>query len=521
MKNRKNIFIVAIVLMLASCASPKLTNNDRGNYQYKKLTNPETIIEVSVSSLPLPDAPKKESEKLKTFFDLRDSIPNSFLKVIGAKATNTKEILDAIKEPLSKVDNQPASGTAANRNILDKNGIKIRLLFTNIKKYYNDKNLLHPNTRLEFLTTRLNLETTDFSIISIDKIENEFEQIDLGSLERTQGVSFNSKLSVEGNLGMTGETSNTNTSTSEGQRKGSNTQNVYDEEGRIIGTTSASRDRASSNTKTSNSKANVSNNVSAKGELEYANKEEIKEAFNIKFKRIKTGFSFTPNNITISQRGMPLNDISDNIVVTATLKVNKTNTKLDTKRVTEFSKLFDAEKKTNPIKDIETKVTYVQYPPCYSNENIKLSVSYSGVIRSVKNQKKGRNVLEYDDKVIYYAFDKAKEGSSSITINKSEFCHDVFKIVAKFGDDTEYTLNMVGVNNDEILVYDEHNPKQILDWLTKLITEKNIDKLKADNKLAFLNIEGEKIYLSKPDFNENDLKELLKVSELGFRIREE
>ena len=137
MKNKNNIFIAATILMLASCASPKLTNNDRGKYQYKKLTNPETVLEVTVNSLPLPDAPKKEPEKLKTFFDLRDSIPNTFLQVIGAKAKDTKEILDAIKERLSKVENQPASGITTNVNTLDKNGIKVRLLFTNIKKYYN------------------------------------------------------------------------------------------------------------------------------------------------------------------------------------------------------------------------------------------------------------------------------------------------------------------------------------------------------------------------------------------------
>lgn len=521
MKKKLRILIIATVIILSSCASPKLTNNDRGNYKYQKLTKPENVLEVTVNSLPFPDTPKKQPEKLKTFFDLRDSIPNTFLRVIGSKATNTKEILDAIKEPFSIVESKPTNTVTTAVNNINNNEIKVRLLFTNIKKYYNDENLLHPNTRLEFLTTRLNLETTDFSIVSIDKIENEFEQIDLGILERTQSVSFNSKLSVEGNLGVTGETSNSNSSTSGGQGKSNNIQNVYDENGNLIGTSSILDDGTSSNNKTSNTKANASNNVSGKGELQYANNEAIKEALQVKFKRIKTGFSFTPKNITISQRGMPLNDISDNIIVTSTLKVNKTNTKLDTKKVTEFSKLFDSDKKPNPVKNIETKNTYVHYPPCYSSDDIKLSVNYSGAIRSVKNQKNGRNVLEYDDKVIYYAFDKQNENTNSIVINKSDYCHDVFKIVAQFGNDIEYTLNVVDVNNNEILIYDEHNPKQILEWLTKLITEKNVLKFKADTTFAFISDSGGTIYLSKPDFNQSNLTELLKISDIEFKIRKE
>lgn len=507
--------------MFSSCASPKLTNNDRGNYGYEKIVDPEMILDINVSSLPLPDAPKKQQEKVKTFFDLRDSIPNTFLRVIAQKAKNTKEITDAIKESFSKSDN-PTSIPAINTNEINSNVIKVRLLFSNIKKYYNDQRLMHPNTRLEFLTTTLKLQTNSFSIVSIDKIENEFENIDLGTLERTQNVSFNSKLSVEGNLGMTSESNKVNSNTTNNEIKSGDIKNVYDENGHIIGTISANDNSTNSNTKSNTSNNKTANNLGAKGELAYVNSENIKEALQIKLKKIKTGFTFSTNSITIAQRSLPLSDISDNIIITATLKVNSTNTQLDTKRVMQFTNLLDSNGNPNSIKSINSNISYVHYPPCYSASNINFNVDYSGAIRGVKNLKQGRNILEYDDNVVYYQFSKENVQSNPITIGKTEYCHNVFKIIAKFDDNEEYVLNIIDTNQNEVLVYDEHNPKLFLEWLVKLISEKNMSKFIAPTNLAFINKDGSKIiYLSKPNFTQADLDKLNKIKSIEYYIRKD
>ncbi len=99
----KYINCLIFLLLLSSCASPKLTNANRGKYETRILENPDKVMTVNVGVLPLPKKKQPAKEKAKTFFDLRDSIPHKFLAVVGAKAKNVDEILAAIKTDLSIV----------------------------------------------------------------------------------------------------------------------------------------------------------------------------------------------------------------------------------------------------------------------------------------------------------------------------------------------------------------------------------------------------------------------------------
>lgn len=93
---RKPIFILITILSILGCAAPLLTNSDRGNYKVKDLDPLKpAVLEVNVSVLPLQEPPEKLAIKEKTFFDLADSIPHTFLNVVGSKAKNTTEILEA------------------------------------------------------------------------------------------------------------------------------------------------------------------------------------------------------------------------------------------------------------------------------------------------------------------------------------------------------------------------------------------------------------------------------------------
>ncbi len=515
-------FPVILIPVIISCAAPKLTNNDRGRYKFETIDDPSNILEVSVYSIPLPAIPAAPKEKARTFFDLRDSIPNTFLNVIGQKAQNTQQIIDAIKAPLSVTEKDEKKTESTET---DKNEIKTRLLFSNIKKYYNNKGLLHPNTRLEFLNTTVNILSPFAYIYSIDRLENEFERIDMGTLERTKDVSFNSKLSGEAssslNIDNTSSVDNTNSS----EAGTSDVKNVYDDAGNLIGTISLSSGNNSGQTNTTSGKRSLSKKINAKGELQYANNENIKEALKLDYQRPKTSFSFNAKKLTVSQRGRPLSDISDNIFVTVTLKIDNSKLYLDTKQIIQFSGLFNDTNKSQPVDKIKMVEKYVQYVPCYSVSDIILDVDYEGAIRAVNNQKKGRNILEFDDKVTYYKFSKNENSNDTIRIDMAAHCHEVYKIVVRTEDDTtNYVLNRANYPyGGEVLIYDEHSPEDLLIWLKDLIDEGDKSKLQSSNaELFFLSSDGaKKIYFSKRVITDEEIAMLKKINYLGFETRRE
>jgi hypothetical protein len=507
----KSTFITTIAIALTySCTAPLISNNDRGWYRYGSIDDPEKIIDVTVNILPIPDPPVKEDEKAKTFFDLRDSIPNTFLRVIGNKAQNYNDIISAVKEPLSNVkeDEKPTKTSVKMQEI------KVRFIFSNIKKYYNNKLLLHPNTRLEFLNTTIKLESDELKIIAIDRIENEYEKIDLGNIERTQNVEFKSKLSAEGNIGETAELNTNFLNQDASGSTYSDERNVYDAKGNIIGKTSQLNNSNSTNNKSNSLKTNISNNIAGKGDLDYSNSEAIKEALQLKYKKIKTGFSYNPSSITISQRGAPLSDISDNIVVTAILQVVNNEHFC----VSRFSNLFDENGNVIAVENIKQEKYDILFPNCKDSFDIKFTVKYEGLIRSVKNQRRGRNILEYDDKVIYYKFSGENTNQDNLIIDKYKFCHEVYKMQAKFANDTNtYTLCIDDPLSSEILFFDDDKPEQFYNWLLGLIKVNNYSNFVSKNIIAFRESVKDNVkYVSSPNFSKSDLDALKEMEELSF-----
>jgi hypothetical protein len=506
-----------LLLFAMSCATPKLSNLERGRYGYKTYNNPENILNVSVSTYPIPDPPKKDPEKLKTFFDLRDSIPHTYLRVIGPKAANIKEVIDAMKEPLSK---ETVETPDPEKRDLDATKIQVRFIFSNIKRYYNDAVFMHPNTRMEFLTTTVSTQSSLFSVLSIDKIENEYEMIDMGTLQRNQDVNFSTKLALEGGLGTGLEKGGTSTENQGGNGSTGNTQNVYDENGKVIGTTATNDANSTSNANTTSNKASVNANVTGKAEVQYANNESIKEALQLRLKRMKTGFSFSPKSITISQRSVPLSDITDNVFVTATLKAKKANIEYARSAVVRFTNLFDAANKANPFSKMKYDEFKVTYCPCQTAEDIEFHIYYEGAIRSVKNQCRGKNILEYDDKVVFYNFQSKKPDSSDIKIAKEDYCHRTFDVIAKFdtGNDDEYRLYYKKGEEREVLLYDIHSPRQFAIWIASLLDQQDPAMMQSGTEFYFVGLTNqEKIFLSKSSFTEDDMKKLLTIKQFTFR----
>ncbi len=363
----------------------------------------------------------------------------------------------------------------------------------------------------------------NFHLYSIDRLENEMEIIDLGTLERTQNVNFGAK--IAGEFGFS-EGFENNTSESNVPNLQSSTEqikNAYDKNGNLIGTFKETQSGNINPTNSNSTKSTASGNQSIKAEVDYSNAENIKENLAIKLKRIKTGFSFTDKKLTIGQRGRPLSDISDNVIVTATIKVRNSSVNLNTKRISKFDKLYSTLGVLNPIKDISISTQHVHYMPCSNASNIQLKMEYEGAIRGVKNQVRGVNNLEYDDKVIYYTFESQPSNLSNIEINKSEFCHEVYKIEATFNNDNDtYILCYSRALPEEVLVYSEHNLYQFRTWLYEIIsTGKRTHLVSNKHNLIFVSNKdiNKQIPLSKAAMSDNELGKLRTLKNLIFEIR--
>ena len=207
---KKTLLALVTFSILFSCASPRLTNWDRGNFSYydyngilyKKNVHEKTsisrplnhpIIDVSVAVIEIPLEPEKKTEKKVTqFTDLSEKAQLELIKKFSKDKSSNNTIIEALKAQYSLETAKPE--TQKNK-LKDYTEIKLRLFFSNVKKYYNDSRLMHPNTRLAFLNTSIKLQNANFTFKSIDKIQNEFETIDMGKLERSQDVTFNSNLS--------------------------------------------------------------------------------------------------------------------------------------------------------------------------------------------------------------------------------------------------------------------------------------------------------------------------------------
>lgn len=519
MKPFKFIFIFFILI---GCAKSKLTNFHYGEYTHNRIPY-DSILKVRVSTLSLPKQIITE-EKAKTFFDLRDSIPNRFLIEIGAKSTKPEDIINAMKTPLSTVDKK----TGEMIKTVDESEIKVRFLFSNIKKYYNDPRFIHPNTRLEILNTKLTLNSdTIFSIKEIDRIENEIDFIDLGTLEREQSVKFGSKLNAslsatltnEGNTAYSDKINDGNTSGS------SNNFKTGDEStfGNSSSNTNA-REKLNSNS----SKNTISATKGVSGEATYNNDEIIKEALVGKLQRMKVGFSFDSKSIELSQHGAILTDVVDNVVVTATIKASTQFT--TSKMINQFDNLFHKKSgKYNHPDSLSSTYFKLKYVPCekIGNAGIDATINVEGLVRAVENTKnridggtKGQSVFEFDDRVEYFTLTDAKT-PIAISIPKFSFCKDIYQInctVEGKGSD-EYCLTLKMPYDYMCYFIGGENLVELESWLNFAIKQKDLSFFKSKISLSFISTIAphEEIVLTGENPNLEMIGKIKQIKVMEFR----
>lgn len=502
MKKMTNATVSLFILFLfASCAKPMISNLERGTYAYGN-TN-DDVLNVSVGVLPVSSA-KQEEEKPKTFFDLRDSLPHLYLKILSSKITNPDSLIKYLAKPLSEIPKKDPEKKPTDFTLH-----KVRFSFANLKKYYNDEKYMHPNTRLEYLTTSLVItdSISPVTFYTIDRLENEYDEIDLGMLTRDQTVTLNAKITGETGFGssVTNTSSDKRTGTSGNQSLAK--QNIYDSKGNVIGTidntlsSGSGSERNSGNTQTSQA------STKANAELGYLNSESIKEAVAVKLKRLRTGFVFSDRTLTIAQRGRPLGDISDNIYVTATLKVSSVNNVFSL-NVFDFDKLFGED--GNPVKadNLSFSSRLVKFVPCDNARDIQLTTNYEGAVRVPGNESKkaGENALEYDDKVTFYKF--GNKGGGSLHIDKNVYCKNAYKITATNAKKDEFVLKIAAPLDLELDVFSDDRPELLLEWVRRQQADPSAEKLVSGKfKMYFENIATKtRIYLVNDKLDDDAIK---------------
>lgn len=516
MRNILSLCVVAF--LITACASTKITNWDSGGkYKYydengkeqsddKKLIDP---LMVNVSLLPLPKSATEEPENPKTFFDLDKKVQNELLRTLNSNTTKNKEILDAIASNLYQVKDNDSK----NELQTDYTKIQVRAVFSNIKQYFNDKRLIHPNTRLAFLNTTLCLDETQFQIYSIDKLENDIETIDLGTLNRENNVQFKSNLEA----GTSTDITDTNNETS-------NTTDNFEE------TDQNQVKHAKTNTKNTESNKSITSKNGINGKVSYDIEDKIKEAMNLKLKRMKTGFSLkNGKELTIMQQGSLLNDISDNTIVTLTFKEKEENLK-NKNNVVRFTINQDSLEKSG------INMRKIQFFSCNKVNDIKLTTSYNGLIRSAESRGKWlgvaqsrNNILEFDDKVIYYKISRNKDSSNILIFNNYNFCKQLLKVKITFNNkDKKYFYIKPKNQQEQALLFEDYQQASIfINYIDKLFqlytnshkTEDDVKKIFRKENFEITLNSGEKIIGENP--NKKIIDEIIKAYEIIDEMQNE
>ncbi len=130
---KRSIIFIKLLLptfLLSSCAKPLISNLQKGSYAYT--TTADDVLGVSVGLMPI-QKPKEEEEKPKTFFDLRDSLPHVYLKLLSTKVTDPDKFIDFIHKHLSTLPKKPADKKALQ---IWKNNSWFQSIVQNIFKKY-------------------------------------------------------------------------------------------------------------------------------------------------------------------------------------------------------------------------------------------------------------------------------------------------------------------------------------------------------------------------------------------------
>jgi hypothetical protein len=513
--NRKfvlNLLAGMAGLFICSCAAkPILTNFHEGVYGYD--STKMDVLEVTVTPRPV-IVPKEDKPVLRTFVDFPDSLKHLYLKTMAARTKTPEELVKALQIPLVKEEKKEA---APRPTKFDE--FKLVFEFSNTKKYYNSKLMMHPGTRMELLNTTLSIAPDSYaSFYSIDKLQNEIEQADFGALSRMQNVKYDLKLTGEGSLGSGTTQKTVNGSSNSNSRKNDYTGTAYNGSDKETGKNNAVNSFENGSTSNRETNTTADAKATAKAEAAYANEQVINEARAVKLERMRLGFAMKEKSLSITQGALPGGDISLNVFVTAVLQFKnpKDAHLVDTQDVYYFENLFDADNQATPAKDLSFSKRRVTYVNCKNATDINLSSSYEGSVRMVGNEKgkSGNNMLEYDDHVTYRKLIKGVP--QELKIDAQRFCKNTYRVVANIDEGKEdYVLRISAPLDMKVTLFTDDEPELFLQWLRNVISQPKVAALTSKKiRLYFYSASSKKSILVVGSEVAKSLKDLDRLSNI-------
>ncbi|MDQ0966654.1 hypothetical protein QFZ20_002057 [Flavobacterium sp. W4I14] len=508
--NNKNLLGLLAIGLLTACGSakPLLSNYHQNTYDYH-LTTDRIPVDVIVSTRPIIKG-KEAAKTTKTFADWPDSIKHIYLKAMVSRTKTPDELVKALQIPIEPEEKKQPIPKQTKYN-----EYKLVFEFANVKNYYLYQDYAHPATRLEFLTTHVKLAKNPYaSFYTIDKLQNEFEEMNLGGLERTQDVSFNSKFGINGGLGSGSSQKQLNDNSRKSTKNGTNNDSTFDAAGNQTGSTGSTSTVEKNSGGTTETNTSAEAKVSASAEASYANEQAVKEARELKFSRMKLGYATSPDSIIISQRAMINGDISQNVFVTATIKFRNpdSGTKVvSSEEVVNFDNLYGENNQFTPADKLKFGIRTVQYVNAMA-ENLHFTSAFKGEIRAVKNLqgKGGNNILEYDDEVTYSTF-KSKI-DNPITLDRNEFVKSAYRIKAKINGE-EYYLNIAAPKRMLLEIFGDDDPNLLIQWLKDGIESKKATNLESKKFKLFFSGPNGTLNVVAPDMK-GSIAKLQKVTDL-------
>jgi len=390
--NKGYIFLTIFLLALTSCKTEYILTNRYKSMEINENKDlVEKIIDIKLASF------KKETTKnklqKKSIFNLSEKGQKALIDNLSRNIPDGDKIIKLLQEPLSK---QQTIKTI----VIDKTEFILPLAIMIQSKFYKDKSTYNPANRIEQLDHKIWIDSnTNFEIVQINKIVNEFETINLGDLTHTNTNEFGIDLSYSPTFSTTrGNTDIT-----------------------VLGNTT---DDSSDTTTNVITKTN-DNGGGANAGISYKNTEVLHEKINLRQDKISTAFSFTNDTINIQQQAKPLTGISKNVII---------NVKFKSKNATQNEILKTSNYKNgnqyNLPKELKINTVKYIYTPCgigNTTNNLNLYYNFDALLRIVKKNKGDNTNIEADDEVNFIYKITAKD-KKKLEIDSSKFCDMIWQI---------------------------------------------------------------------------------------------
>ena len=432
--NKTTLYLIVFFFLfsMSSCSTKKFVLTRR----YKKMKIEEVsnalikkLVNVKFSSFEKERIHKNPIDK--TIFDLSSEGQASLIKKL-ADTNSSKKLIANIREKLSLSKRRKVT-------FEDRTVFMLPLAIMVQNRFYKEEGEIkfNPAQRIEQIDYTIKIpDSSNYKIVQIDKIQNEYETINLGDIsrDRTNKFGFNSDYGVS------------------------------------LGTKNVDTSETKSSSKETGLKADSS--------LKFENIETIKETIKLLQEKITIGYSFNSTEINVQQQSKPLSGITKNILLNVRFRL-KENVGLTT-----FLKIANYRNKEGdylvPSK-LEIKYLDVDYIPCSNkNENnFKLDLSYKALIRIV--EEKHETVTESDD-YVKYIFNEDSIKINPLEISNYKFCEWVWRLRTNEGQNFEVKFkddDRLSIKNFDTVEEAYSFANYLKDFFEKKTKEEILDELEG------------------------------------------